>query len=116
DSKSIAFALERRLELPKRELQRFNGNSKDYWTFMKAFSSTIEDCTRDDEARLDGDSSALSDLAQQLAVCEVTSTEMVYSSHLNSQHTFQTIVRGLPSLLRFKWAKAVANIRREDRD
>ncbi|KER23515.1 LOW QUALITY PROTEIN: hypothetical protein T265_14623 [Opisthorchis viverrini] len=63
-----------------------------------------------------GYSSALSDLAQQLAVCEVTSTEMVYSSHLNSQHTFQTIVRGLPSLLRFKWAKAVANIRREDRD
>ncbi|OON19743.1 hypothetical protein X801_04386 [Opisthorchis viverrini] len=30
DSKSIAFALERRMELPKRELQRFNGNPKDY--------------------------------------------------------------------------------------
>ncbi|KER24485.1 hypothetical protein T265_07851 [Opisthorchis viverrini] len=175
DSKSIAFALERRLELPKRELQRFNGNPKDYWAFMKAFSSTIEDRTRDDEARLgyliqycdgeakrriehctvlrpnegyglakeilrkrfgqnymvarafiddlitgptikDGDSSTLSDLAQQLTVCEVTLREMDYSSDLNSQHTIQTIVRRLPSRLRFKWAKAVANIRREDRE
>ncbi|OON15506.1 hypothetical protein X801_08690 [Opisthorchis viverrini] len=52
DSKSIALALERRLKLPKRELQRFNGNPKYYWAFMKAFSSTIEDRTRDDEARL----------------------------------------------------------------
>ncbi|KER27834.1 hypothetical protein T265_05193 [Opisthorchis viverrini] len=52
DSESIAFVLERQLELQKHELQRFNGNPKDYWAFMKAFSSTIEDRTRDDEARL----------------------------------------------------------------
>ncbi|OON20484.1 Pao retrotransposon peptidase, partial [Opisthorchis viverrini] len=175
DSKSIDFALERRLELPKRELQRFNGNPKDYCAFMKAFSSTIEDRTRDDEARLgyliqycdgeakrriehctvlrpnesyglakeilrkrfgqnymvarafiddlitgptikDGDSSDLSDLAQQLTVCEVTLREMDYSSDLNSQHTIQTIVRRLPSRFLFKWAKVVANFRREDRE
>ncbi|OON16629.1 hypothetical protein X801_07558 [Opisthorchis viverrini] len=41
---------------------------------------------------------------------------MDYSSDLNSQHMIQTIVRRLPSRLRFKWAKAVANIRREDRE
>ncbi|OON15507.1 hypothetical protein X801_08691, partial [Opisthorchis viverrini] len=41
---------------------------------------------------------------------------MDYSSNLNSQHTIQTIVRRLPSSPCFKWAKVVANIRREDRE
>ncbi|OON19533.1 hypothetical protein X801_04602 [Opisthorchis viverrini] len=47
--------LESQLELQKvsePELRRFNGNANEYWAFMKTFSSTIGDRTRNDEARL----------------------------------------------------------------
>ena len=48
----IASALERRLDLPKRDLQHFDGNPKNYCAFMKAFGSMIESQITDDEARL----------------------------------------------------------------
>ncbi|KER31596.1 hypothetical protein T265_02232 [Opisthorchis viverrini] len=147
--KSIAFALERRLELPKRELQRFNGNPKDYRTFRKAFSSTIEDRTRKDEARLgyltqccDGEAKRRIErctvlrtnegygLAKEILRKRFGQNYMVARAFIDDSITGPTNKDGdsstrsdlaqqltvLPSRLRFKWAQAVANTRREDRE
>ena len=40
------------IDLPKREIQRFDGNPKNYWSFIKAFENTVENRIDDDEARL----------------------------------------------------------------
>ena len=163
------------IELPKREIQRFDGNPKNYWSFIKAFQNTVENRIDDDEARLsyliqfcdgdarsqimhctvleptegfrsakeilhkrfgqnhmvarafvdellngqqirDGDSQSLVALAQKLTVCDVTLKQLNYSSDLNSRTTIQSIVRRLPSRLRFKWAKAAMNIRQSNRE
>jgi hypothetical protein len=167
--------IERQQELPKREIQHFDGDPKHYWSFMRAFQNTIESRTNDDEARLsyliqycdgptkahiqhctvldpsegyllakeilrkrfgqnymvarafiddllcgpfivEGDSKSLMELAQKLMVCDVTLKQLSYASDLNSRTTIQALVAKLPSRLRFKWAKVVANIRKLNRE
>ena len=40
------------LQLPRRELQAFNGDSLRYWAFIQAFKSNVDKCNVDDAAKL----------------------------------------------------------------
>ncbi|KAF5395798.1 hypothetical protein PHET_11422 [Paragonimus heterotremus] len=64
----------------------------------------------------DNDSAALVQLVQQMTVCEVTLRQLNYDSDLNSCRTIETIVRRLPSELRFKLADEAAIITRSSRE
>ncbi|KAF5400192.1 hypothetical protein PHET_06343 [Paragonimus heterotremus] len=50
---AFIHATERQTDLPRREIQRFAGSPKSYWSFSKAFESGLENRTNDNQARLD---------------------------------------------------------------
>ncbi|KAF5394771.1 hypothetical protein PHET_10310 [Paragonimus heterotremus] len=53
ETPAVIRATERQTDLPRREIQRFSGNLKSYWSFTKAFESGLENRTNDNQVRLD---------------------------------------------------------------
>nr|VZI45204.1 unnamed protein product [Spirometra erinaceieuropaei] len=59
------------------------------------------------------DTAALVHLSQQMQACVATLNQLNYASDLNSSRTLESIVRRLPSLLRFKWAETALDTIRQ---
>ncbi|VDN44841.1 unnamed protein product [Dibothriocephalus latus] len=62
------------------------------------------------------DTAALIHLSQQMQACSATLFQLNYTSDLNSSRTLESIVRKLPSQLRFKWAETAAKSIRQGKE